>query len=242
MIDLKELLLYTKELKVLFAEDHEELRRNTTDILENFFKEVISVNDGKKALEVYTNDPQSFHIVLSDIQMPYLNGVELTQEIYKLNPTQPIIILSAHDESEYLLPLINLGIAQFIKKPIDYNKLVEILFDVSKKISQNSVEKETIQTQEIYIDKKTIYSRENKTLISNNETIYITKFEILLLDLLTDESKKIYSNEAIVDYFKSFDEFIDPQNIRKLISKLRKKLPKDTLNSVYGVGYRLITL
>jgi len=240
MIDLKELLLYTKELKVLFAEDHEELRRNTTDVLENFFKEVISVSDGQKALDIYKENPNDFHIVLSDIQMPYLNGVKLTQEIYKINPNQSIIILSAYDESEYLLPLVNLGIEQFIKKPVDYNKFAEILLKISKQITQNLLDN-TVEVQDtIYIDKETVYSKVDKTLFYNNENVYITKFEIILLDLLTDEKKKIYSNDAIVEHYKSLGETIDPQNIRKLVSKLRKKLPKDSLKSIYGVGYRLL--
>jgi DNA-binding response OmpR family regulator len=238
MVNLEELLLYTKELEILFAEDHDDLRHKTNDLLQNFFKKVVSVDNGKKALELYQKNPHKYDIVLSDIEMPHLNGIELTQEIYKLNPKQSIIILSAYDETEYLLPLINLGIEQFLKKPIDYEALINILFIVAKKIKNIDIK---IQSN-IKITKNTIYFKTSKKLLSNKEDVYLTKFEILLLDLLTNSDQKIYSNETIVSYFQSHDEFIDPQNIRKLVSKLRKKLPKESLKSVYGVGYRLITL
>jgi len=239
MVDLKELILYTKNLKILFAEDHYEVRKNTSSILENFFSEVVTVDDGQKAYDLYLKDPNYFDIILSDIQMPYIDGIELTKKIYDINPSQSIIILSAYDESKYLLPLVNLGIEQFIKKPINYEHLVDVLFEVSKKISQDEKEE---AVNDIKIDEQTIYSRKSKTLTANGEHIYITKFEIILLDLLTDEKQKIYSNDDIVTYFASFSETIDPQNIRKLVSKLRKKLPQESLKSIYGVGYRLLTL
>ena len=130
MTDSQELLQYTKNLNLLFAEDHEELRQSTTEILKNFFNSVDAVDDGDKALELYKKS--SYDIVLTDIRMPVMDGIELTQKIYEINPEQCIIILSAHDESKYLIPLINLGVSQFIKKPIDYQELMDSLLKISK--------------------------------------------------------------------------------------------------------------
>jgi len=235
-----ELSKYTKDLTILFAEDHEELRVHTTDTLKNFFKSVYSVTDGKNAIELYSQNPSMYDIVISDILMPNLNGVELTQQIYKINPAQPIIIISAHDESKYLLPLINLGIEQFVKKPLDHQNLLEVLLSTSKKISNlNSQEN---QESKIYIklSETIIFNRENSSLYDNESNIYITKYEMIFLQLLTTNVGKIYSNEDIVDYYTSIEEDIDAHNIRKLVSKLRKKVPVDSIESIYGVGYKLM--
>lgn len=119
MSNLNETVKYTKDLSILFVEDHEELRTTTTKILEKLFKTVKSCIDGRDAFEEYIqyNNDNSKHydIVLSDIEMPFVNGIELTKQIYKKKPSQIVIIISAFDDTEYLLELINLGIEQFIR-------------------------------------------------------------------------------------------------------------------------------
>jgi len=244
MINSKELIPYTKKLSVIYAEDHKELRENTTEILKNFFKEVHYAVDGEEALSMY-NDYYSknstyYDIVLSDIQMPNLNGVELTQKIYEINKFQTIIILSAFDESNYLLPLINLGIEQFIKKPIDYQELLRVLLNTSKKIIETDVLQLTTDVNLVKLDSTFTYDRKMSSLLNNNENIYLTKYEIIFMQLLTGDVGKIFSNEDIVREYIASNENLDAQNIRKLLSKLRKKLPKNILESVYGIGYKIV--
>ena len=240
MINSKELLQYTKEMTLLFAEDHTELRVNTTEILKNFFQKVDSVADGEEALAAYKNEltnKKVYDIVLTDIQMPKMDGALLTEKIYEINPNQTVIVLSAYDESSYLLPLINLGIEQFIKKPIDYQELLRVLLNIAK--NSNNSSEEVVIGNEINLSSNFSYNRETKILLDKGISIYLTKYEILFLEVLTKQIGKIHSNEEIVTYFSSLDEKIDPQNIRKLVSKLRKKLPTDSLESIYGVGYRI---
>jgi len=242
MINSKELLEYTKNLSILFAEDHDELRVSTNSILKNFFKEVTSAENGQEALKSYLsysqeNDGKFYDIVLTDIKMPKMDGVELTKNIYEINPSQALIVLSAFDESKYLLPLINLGIEQFLKKPLNFQELLKILLKTSKKVTSD-IPRETTST--ITLNESFTYDRESKSLINNKENIYLTKYEIIFIQLLTTNLGKIYSNEDIVANYLIHDETIDAQNIRKLVSKLRKKLPEDSLESIYGVGYRFI--
>ena len=243
MINSKELIKYTKDLKILFVEDHEELRENTTEILSSFFKEVISASNGQEGInlytEYYTKDSSYFDIILSDIQMPKVDGVELTQRVYEINPKQIVIILSAYDESKYLLPLVNLGIEQFIKKPIDYQELLSVLLTASKKIAHKQINSSSNDLVNIQLNGDFSFNKEESSLSDKNENIYLTKYEIIFLQLLTNSIGKIYSNADIVENYNAQDESIDPQNIRKLVSKLRKKLPENTLESIYGIGYKL---
>ena len=242
MINSKELLEYTQNLSILFVEDHDELRIGTDSILKNFFKVVTSVENGKEALKSYINYTQEnngkfYDIVLTDIKMPKMNGVELTKNIYEINPSQALVVLSAFDEAKYLLPLINLGIEQFLKKPLDFQELLQILLKTSKKIVDTAPNS---STHIIKLNNSFTYNNQSKSLIYNKENIYLTKYEIIFIQLLTTSIGKIYSNEDIVANYSTFNENIDAQNIRKLVSKLRKKLPEDSLESIYGIGYRFI--
>ena len=242
MINPNEITAYTKNLSILFVEDHNELRLDTAEILKNFFKTVDCCSNGEEALNQYIKykDDNSgyYDIVLSDIQMPIMDGIELTQKIYEINPSQSIIILSAHDESKYLLKLINLGIEQFIQKPIDYQELLKTFLNTSKKLLKKSdVDKNNTI---IEFSEDFIYDKNSKSLQFKNESTYLTKFEIIFIELLSSNFGKIYSNEDIVIHFSSLQENIDPANIRKLVSKLRKKLPEDSLESIYGIGYKFV--
>lgn len=242
MTNSQELIKYTKDLSILFVEDHHDLRENTTEILQNFFKKVVNAENGEQAFRLYEQEYKNnlpFDIVLTDIQMPKMDGVTLTEKIYDLHPQQSIIVLSAHDEAKYLLPLINMGISHFIKKPIDYQELLSVLFNNAKKIVYNPKEfQKNLST--IQLDYNLVYNRDKKILFSQEESIYLTKYEIIFLQLLTEDIGKAYSNEEIVETYTKQKETIDAQNIRKLVSKLRKKLPAAVLESIYGVGYRLI--
>lgn len=244
MINSKDLLLHTKDLNILFAEDHNELREGLSEILNSFFKNVTTVKDGQEALDLYVNNfidnKSAYDIVLSDIQMPQMNGVELTKEIYNLNPSQIVIIISAHDESKYLLPLINLGIEYFITKPIDYEEFMNVLQNSAQKFSNlSSIETIDNKTQ-IKLSDDTVFDKHNSALLKNGQNVYLTKYEILFLQLLTKQMGKIFPNEEIVEFFSLVDESIDAQNIRKLVSKLRKKLPANSLESIYAVGYKML--
>jgi DNA-binding response OmpR family regulator len=243
MINSKELLSYTRNLSILFAEDNEQFRVATSEILKNFFMRVDQVQNGQDALEkyiqYYKTQGKYYDLVISDIRMPIMDGVALTSKLYDIRAKQPVIILSAHDEKDYLLPLINLGIEQFVQKPIDYQELLKVLLAVAKKIIQNQALPVIANTQ-ITLSDSLVFNRDLNTLTQNQESIYLTKYEILFLRLLTTNVGKIYSNEDIVSKFSLNNEKIDAANIRKLVSKLRKKLPKDCIESTYGIGYRLV--
>lgn len=240
----KNLLTYTKNLSILFVEDHDELRQSTTEILKSFFKDVESAEDGVLALtkykDYYNENLKNYDIVISDLQLPKLNGVELTEKIYSISPQQIIIILSAYDDSKYLLPLINLGIEQFIKKPIDFQELLAVLLKSAKKLQQPTILSSDDNLVKIKLNNSCIFDRQNSSLTNNNKPIYLTKYEIIFMQYLSKNVGKIYSNEDIVANYIVMNELLDNANIRKLVSKLRKKLPENSLESIYGIGYRIM--
>ncbi len=236
-------LLYeeTKDLNLLFVEDYAELRENSIEILENYFSYCEGAVDGKHGLAQYEayhdTHGKYFDLVITDIKMPEMDGISLTKEIYKHNEEQAIIVLSAHHESEYLLTLINLGIEQFITKPIDHDNMLAILYKVCKRINnkhmQNTLSDRIIFSDDAYFDKKTFAFYYQHSLLK------LTKNELLFMKLMSDNFEKICSNEEIINYFEYEGVLISNDNIRSLVAKLRKKLPITCIESIYGAGYKL---
>lgn len=148
---IKELAKYANDLRVLFVEDDEGVRNEVTDLLDSFFGTVDNAANGQEGLEKYKHNNSipadrsvklakggrkriCYDIVISDIRMPVMNGIEMVKEIRKIDKEQPIIMVSAHDEPEYLIELINADIDKFILKPIENQRFLSILLYVCKTI------------------------------------------------------------------------------------------------------------
>jgi len=137
MTDAKDLVEYSKKLNVLYVEDDESLREETKMLLSNFFTKMDTAEDGKQGLSFFENT--QYDIVITDIRMPIMDGIEMTEKMLEINPEQPIIITSAHDETTYLLQLVNMGVSSFVLKPLDLQKLIDVLYKVSKSISNENL-------------------------------------------------------------------------------------------------------
>ena len=147
---MKELISYSKTLKILYVEDNEEARNQTFKLLSNFFKEIDIAKDGKEGLLKYVryhDDEQRYYdLVISDINMPNMDGIEMGLQILSLNNQQPILMISAHNESEKLQKLMDIGVNQYIHKPID-NKIFLDKLSKMIKLIQNRKNQEKHMTE-----------------------------------------------------------------------------------------------
>ncbi len=236
----KTLFLKTKDLSILLVEDYEPLRNDMAKMFEDIFKKVVVAKNGKEALDLYKKSDKKFDIIITDIQMPIMDGIELCQEILNINLNQQIIVLSAHTESEYLLKLINLGIAQFITKPIEYDELIDTLAHVTKKINNSG--KELNNNTLIYLTKEYIWDRKSRLLKKDNKIVELTRNEILVMELLIKKSEQICSIDDILNTFNMNNLEFNASSLRNLVFKLRKKLPEKLITSIYGMGYMLVPI
>jgi len=246
LIDNEHLILAeTKRLSLLFVEDNETFRTRILRILEDYFYRVDTAVDGADALEKYNDyyrlKQKTYDLVISDIRMPRMNGVELTSEIRAINDTQPIIILSAHAETDYLLPLINLGVAQFITKPVQYPQMFDTLYKVCSKINTLSTPS-ILPEHTIHISNELFWDKEKRLLFEHENVITLTKYEILLMELLTKKFEQVCSADEILNHFYLNTIDVSPDNLRGMMMRLRKKLPEKALTSIYGMGYRLSSI
>jgi YesN/AraC family two-component response regulator len=119
----------TKLLDVLYVEDDIALRENSAILLNRLFKSVTLAENGVVALEKYQEN--SFDLVLTDINMPLMDGLELSRKIRAKNPHQIITVFTAYNEHEYLLEMIHLNIDGFIFKPFDIEQFNSTLYRIA---------------------------------------------------------------------------------------------------------------
>ncbi|MEA1953545.1 MAG: response regulator transcription factor [Campylobacterota bacterium] len=240
------LFSYTKTLTLLLVEDYEPLSSDMAEILEEFFETVIVASNGEEALKMYKEyaklHQKYFDIVITDIQMPIMNGIELSELLYEINDNQQIIVLSAYTDSAYLLKLINLGIAQFITKPVKYDELIGTLYKVSKKLQLPKEENLKRDNKLIYLNETYIWNQEQGLLFQNNKIVDLSKYESQLLQYFIEKNNQICTSIDILGMFYLDNIDLQESSIRNLIFKLRKKLPENSIRTIYGVGYMFSSL
>ncbi len=117
------------DISVLYVEDQILILRSFSSILNRRIKNVFTATNGKEGLEVYKQHRPD--IIIADINMPIMNGIEMVKEIKAINSAIPVILLSAFDNKEYLLDAIRLRVNGFISKPVNAEKLVEIIEELT---------------------------------------------------------------------------------------------------------------
>lgn len=117
--------LQKKDTSILFAEDEDYLRNNLVSFLRRRFDVVYSAANGMEGLELFTKHLPD--IVITDVLMPVMNGLEMVKRIRQLQPNVPIIITTAFSDTQYLMQAISLKVDGYVTKPIDYNNLMEAI-------------------------------------------------------------------------------------------------------------------
>ncbi|MDD2382749.1 MAG: response regulator [Sulfurospirillaceae bacterium] len=131
-----QLITWSKDLKVLYVEDDISLREEVSIFLSDIFESVDLANNGQEGLDKLALN--HYDIVITDIRMPVMDGIEMIEKIKELYPEQPILITSAHNEIEYLLKLINLGVDNFITKPLQSEQIFKVLHKMVERIKQKN--------------------------------------------------------------------------------------------------------
>jgi len=153
-MDLKNTMKYTKDLSILYVEDDEDAIEHLSSVLETLFLTVDKAYDGNHGLESYNNYYSTYNkyydLVLTDIEMPRKNGIELSEIILDINPNQNIIVISAYNEKERLQQLLTMGITNFLHKPVESRNFFDTFKKCSKLIcQQNKLKEELHSSQEV---------------------------------------------------------------------------------------------
>ncbi|MDX1295663.1 MAG: response regulator, partial [Sulfurimonadaceae bacterium] len=125
VVKLKE---YAVDCRVLYVEDEEVIRTQTANFLGRFFPSLDLAENGDEGLKKYREG--RYDIVITDINMPIMNGIEMIRNIRETNPEQIILVTSAYNDSDNLMNLINLGVMRFVLKPFDNKQFIIMLYQI----------------------------------------------------------------------------------------------------------------
>jgi len=191
------------DISILYVEDENNIREMLSRFIKRFCTELYTAPNGAVALELYKE--HSPDIIISDIRMPVMNGIDMAKEIKKENPQQIIIFISAHSESDFLFEAINMQVDGYILKPVDLSVLEEKLLKLIEQHNNTKAAKKLIESEErfrkiannsqvgIFIYKETyIYANKafcNLTGYSEEELYKMRPWELLSPELQEDFKK-----------------------------------------------------
>jgi DNA-binding response OmpR family regulator len=225
----KKLELILNNSSILLVEDEENLRNSFAKILLFYVNKVHTAADGEEAFLLYqTKHPD---IIITDIKMPKLNGLELIKKIRKENHSIPIIVTSAYTDRNFLLESIKLSLIDYIIKPIKESELIRLLEASAEILASNHL---TIMT----LDSENSYDYNNKIIIQNDVTIILTPKEIELFELLLAHRGNLVTRQVIENQLYIYDD-APPSALKNLIFKLRKKMGNDIIQTVGNLGYTI---
>lgn len=226
----KELLQKLQSLSILYAEDEIGIRENIADSLAYYTKEVFEASDGEEAYLLYKEKKPD--IILSDIHMPKMDGIELVKKIRAEDTKIPIIMITAHTDKSYLLEAVELHMEKYLVKPIVLEQLLTALEKCAEQININ-------QEATLKVDPDYKYDYGNKALAYKDRSIVLNKKEMLFFEVLISNQNRIIPYEELQEKVWCDDVMTDSA-LRSLVRNLRKKLPTDIIYNLSGVGYKLV--
>ncbi len=223
------------KLTLLCVEDDIEALEDITYLLKRYFYKVYAATNGEEALNIYNK----YHpdIILLDINIPKLNGLEVASKIRELDEDTSIIFLTAHSERKKLLQAIDLHVSSYIIKPFKIQELKDTIFKTIKKID--------VGNNNILLGEDFIWDKDSYELFYEKDQIPITKNEILLIKLLLSNRSNFLTVQEISLEICTNENDTFGNNIVQLISRFKKKVKKLINNdkffidNTYGNGYRI---
>ena len=196
---------------------------------------VLTADNGKKGFELYKKfNP---HIIISDLNMPIMNGIELIQKIRELDQNSKIIITTFKNDVQTLLQASELKLFKYLIKPIDFIALKNIIKESIEELNRFN----TVALNLINISPTLIWKTSEFELFSNNQIVKLTPKEKKVLNLLLQKPNQVFTyNEIIYEVWEKNNEIGDRKTLKTMITSLRKKIEDVEINNVYGYGYKIV--
>jgi len=174
------------ECSVLYAEDEVGIRNEMRIFLEKFFGVVDCASDGVEGLELYKKD--AYDIVITDISMPHMDGIEMSKNIKELNRDQIIIVVTAYTNDDYFKELISVGISSFILKPAQNEQIIHTLYDAALRIKESKENRRYRSSLENIIEERT---QELVRLYTTDELTGLANYQKLRNDLQNEKPSSL---------------------------------------------------
>ncbi|ECY7212842.1 response regulator transcription factor [Campylobacter jejuni] len=217
-----------KELIILVVEDEVKTRESLINVLSERFSKVIGAQNGDEGLKKFKKFKPD--LVITDIAMPIMDGLDMAREIKEISDDVPIVVLSAYSEKERLLRSIDIGIDKYLIKPVDIEELFKVLdYLIGEKIEANMLVKISEEYQ---------FNKTKRTLICSGEEIVLTKKELAFISLLLKQPGALVLHEDIKKNVW-IGEHVSDTAVRTFIKRVRDKVGEDFIKNVPSLGYKI---
>lgn len=228
------------DIRVLLVEDEENLQEVIKLNLEMEGYEVVSVGNGLDAIKAFKE--QRFNIVVLDIMLPSMDGLQVCEQIRLENTETPILFLTAKDSAQDRVLGLKKGADDYLTKPFNLEELL-LRVNVLVRRSLKGTEKE--QDLSVYSFGKNTVNFVTFEADCMKGIINLTKKEVKLLKLLIDRKNQVVSREQILQSVWGYDVYPSTRTIDNFILSFRKYFEEDPKNPVFfhsvrGVGYRYV--
>ncbi len=220
------LIKKTRELNALYVEDDPMVRNSTLDILEDLFRRVYMAKDGQEGLKLFHD--RDIQLVICDIRMPKMDGLEMAAQIRKSDTKTPILITSSHSEREELMEAIPLNITDYLIKPFTFERLQKALHPCLERIEESGV-------LSVMLAEGVSYNPLSSAITTPDGHILVSGKERALLELLIQNRGRVVHHEQIEEALYG-EEFMPVAALKNLVYKLRKKVGKTAIANVHNTG------
>ncbi len=226
-------------MRILLVEDEKSIRDALEMNLEMEGYEVVSTDNGKKALEL--TQSQHFDLLLLDVMLPDVDGFTITEQIRLSNIEVPILILTAKDMAQDRITGLKKGADDYMTKPFNLEELLLRVHNLMRR--SRRMHGEMVELYDFGGNSINFSTYEAQTW--RGESISLTKKEALLLKLLVERKNEVVSRNQILQAVWGYDVFPSTRTIDNFILAFRKYFEKDPktpqfFHSIRGVGYKFL--
>jgi DNA-binding response OmpR family regulator len=215
-------------LKILLLEDEQMLSEAITEYLVSSGHQVTSYYDGSDALQALQKE--TFDLLILDINVPGIDGLELLEELHKQKIRPPAIYISALVDIEGISRAYDLGCYDYLKKPFH---LKELALRIDK-VMQSC----TIPQSHLRLSKSYAYDASTSTLMCDNVAQPLSKRQLQIIDLLARNRGRVIDFDQFRNYVWD-EEYVDNATIRAEVSRLKKSLKEDFIQNIRALGYMI---
>jgi diguanylate cyclase (GGDEF)-like protein len=207
-----------QNIKVLYVEDEVEVRNFTAKTIQAIVKELVVAENGVDGVEKFKQNPD-IDLIVTDINMSKMGGLEMCEAIQEINPNIPIVITSAHNDPDFLKKAIDIGVDAYAMKPVDLYQLLDCMIKamepifLRKQLEQLNLSLESKVEEGIKKIKLILDAQDNMVIVTNGITIsHVNK---RFLDFFNKRSLEEYlqSNQCIYTSFKKEANFFHQEMI-----------------------------
>jgi two-component system response regulator QseB len=216
-------------MRVLLVEDDELLGDGIRTGLRHYGHTVDWVKDGKSANDAITSKYESFDLIVLDLGLPKLSGLEVLKNVRERNITTPVLILTARDTIEDRVKGLDAGADDYLAKPFDLDELCARMRALQRRAKARA--KPVIIYGEISLDPA------SHIITYRDEAILISRREFSLLQKLLENAGRVISREQLNQTLYGWGENIDSNALEVHIHNLRKRFGNDLIRTIRGVGY-----